>query len=444
MSLTVVRVDSDKEFGAAAPVLARDDLENRPLGEFYSATRPPPNGGRLFSPGGFEMALADGPLAYCSNVHPAHDFADLQGRLEQIAVPLANSLDRPLSVGLWLPASALGRIEGDAGVRLRDWMQERLLSTITMNAFPFGDFHARKVKENVYRPDWTEPSRRDYTNRVADLLAVLLPEGGEGSVSTLPCAYRRLSPDAKPADFFPMFLECVQHLARLYDATGKTVRLSIEPEPGCFLERTGEAASFIHQLREFAGARSAEESRRVQTHLGLCFDVCHSAVMFESPTESLRKLTELEIRVGKIQVSSALELRAPPDRAARKFLAQFVEERYLHQVTGMADGRFLFADDLSTSLALMPTDEWKACEAWRIHFHVPIHKKEIGPLQTTTWAVDESLAAAEELPYAPDLEVETYTWDVLPAISRTGSEGLVEGLAAELRHAQAIIDRLRS
>jgi hypothetical protein len=390
------------------------------------------------------MSLADRPLAYCSNVHPAENLADLQRRLEQIAVPVAKSLNRPLSVGLWLPASAMTGIDADLSVALRDWMQERGLSTFTMNAFPFGDFHARRVKENVYRPDWTEPARRDYTNRVADLLAALLPEGGEGSVSTLPCAYRRLSPNANAADFFPMFLEAIRHLARLRETTGKTVRLAIEPEPGCFLGRTEEADSFIQQLRAFAEARSPEDAECVRTHLGVCFDVCHSAVMFENPGESLRSLASSEIRIAKIQISSALELRSPKDRAARKFLAQFVEERYLHQTTGRAEGRFEFADDLTTSLALMPTEEWKACESWRVHFHVPIHKTEIGPLNTTTWAVDEALAAANELSYAPDLEVETYTWDVLPAISRTGSEGLVEGLTAELRHAQAILDRFRS
>jgi hypothetical protein len=392
------------------------------------------------------VAIPDRPLAYCGNVHPAETLADLKRQLERHALPVAEILGRPIAVGLWLPRSALEGIDADQMQEFRRWFEVSGLSTTTMNAFPFGDFHAKRVKERVYQPDWTDPRRTEYTNRTADFLANLLPEGGVGSLSTMPCAYKRLSPYAIAAEFFPQLIESARHLGRIHEQNGRTIRLAIEPEPGCFLERTSDTIRFLSELRAFADSGASggtDDARLVREHLGLCFDVCHSAVMFENPTESLHAAATAEIRIVKVQISSALELCDPKNRGARKFLSQFIEERYLHQTTAIAEGRFLFAEDLTAPHALMPSDEWKSSPVWRVHFHVPIHKTEIGPLHTTTWAVDEALTAVAALPEAPDLEVETYTWDVLPAISRTDAADTAHGLAAELNHAQAILHRLR-
>jgi len=390
------------------------------------------------------MALADRPLAYCGNVHPTESLSDLRSQLERHALPAAKEIGRPISVGLWLPRSALQGLDDHAIAEFRSWFQGNGLSTTTMNAFPFGDFHASKVKERVYQPDWTEPERADYTVLVAEFLAKLLSENGEGSISTLPLAYRRLKPNAKAEDFFPNLLDVVGRLAVVKETTGRTIRLAIEPEPGCFLERTSDVIAFLSTLRSSVEPQSAEVARQIKEHLGVCFDVCHSAVMFENPGSALRSIAEAGHRVVKIQISSALELRTPADRGARKFLSQFVEERYLHQTTGVAGDRFLFLEDLTAPHALVPPEDWRSCASWRVHFHVPIHQSEIGPLHTTTWAVDETLAAAATLAETPDLEVETYTWDVLPAISRSGVPDLAQNLAAELRHAQSILDRLRA
>ena len=390
------------------------------------------------------MAFADRPLAYCGNVHPAESLAGLQTQLERHAMPVAQITGRPIAVGLWLPRSALEGIDAEQVEAFRHWFESNGLSTSTLNAFPFGDFHAKKVKDRVYQPDWTDPRRTEYTGKAADFLAALLPEGGEGSLSTMPCAYKRLSPYAVAADFFPQLIEAAKHLGKIREQTGRIIRLAIEPEPGCFLGCTSDAIRFLSELRSFAETGGGDVGRIVNEHLGLCFDVCHSAVMFENPAESLRAAAAANVRVVKVQISSALELRDPKSRAARKFLSQFVEDRYLHQTTGFAEGRFLFADDLTAPLALMPTEEWRSCAAWRVHFHVPIHRTEIGPLNTTTWAVEETLAAVVALPETPDLEVETYTWDVLPAISRTDAADMAHGLAAEMNHAQAILNRLRA
>jgi hypothetical protein len=175
------------------------------------------------------VAFPDRPLAYCGNVHPAESLADLRGQLERHALPVAEILGRHIAVGLWLPRSSLQGINAVQVDEFRNWFESNGLSTNTLNAFPFGDFHAKRVKERVYLPDWTDPLRTEYTNKAADFLAELLPESGLGSLSTLPCAYKRLSPDAVAADFFPQLIEATRHLGRIREQRGRTIRLAIEP-----------------------------------------------------------------------------------------------------------------------------------------------------------------------------------------------------------------------
>jgi sugar phosphate isomerase/epimerase len=392
------------------------------------------------------MALDSSSIAYCTNLHPAATLGDLMTQLDAYALPLVARLGRPLAVGLWLPHSAL---QDSSAARIADfakWLDYHGLICRTMNAFPFGDFHGTRVKHAVYEPDWTTADRCDYTCRVADFLAALLPPGAEGSISTLPLGWRGFHAATPTAAFFPMIFEAIRHLVYLKERTGKTIRLALEPEPGCLLERTDDALRFFKKLWMHAtNTSSADDPLGAEDHLGVCFDVCHAAVMHEDPAAAIRKLAAVNVRIVKVQLSSALELAAPADKSARKFLAKFVEPRYLHQTTAkLPSGTMLFADDLTTVQALMPPPEWLAAPNWRVHYHVPIHATEIGPLHTTANAVAESLPALAELPYAPDLEVETYTWNVLPHEGRAGAAEIVDGLEKELRFAAELRARQRA
>jgi hypothetical protein len=394
------------------------------------------------------MALAVEPLPYCANVHAGATLREMLSNLERYATPLADRLGRPFAVGLWLPRSAVETFASAHAMDLAEWLRRRGFVCKTMNAFPFGDFHAARVKENVYLPDWSTMDRADYTCRVADLLVKLLPEHGEGSISTLPCAFKPLAPDGGAGAYFPMLMEAVRHLAWIKETTGKIIRLAIEPEPGCFLETTADAIRFFHKLWSHAAnatlPQGAEDAANVKEHVGLCFDVCHAAVMQEDPAESIERLYGSGVRIVKVQLSSAIELPDPADAEARNYLTRFVEPRYLHQTTARhPSGALLFLEDLTKSHALSPPPKWLECPNWRVHFHVPLHRETMGPLQTTSPLLPAAIEAIRDLPYAPDLEVETYTWTVMPAEGETPADfDLVDGLAAELEHAYRILRRL--
>jgi sugar phosphate isomerase/epimerase len=357
-------------------------------------------------------------LAYCSNVHPAEDVNGVISQLSRFAAPLRETLDVPrLGVGLWLAAPAAAALLEDTSSldRLRSALGEHNLEVVTFNGFPYRAFHAPVVKRDVYVPDWTDPARADYTLDLARLLALLLPDDvEEGSISTLPLGWRtnwseRSSEEARYA------LERVTAgLVKLAGETGRKVRLALEPEPGCFVETV-------------EGAIEALKGQDPQW-IGVCLDACHLAVQFEDPESSLAALREASIPVFKAQISSALHVSHPGDPKTRNKLAGFAEPRFLHQTRERTPEGVVGVDDLDDALAgrLPQKNEW------RVHFHVPVHHSGDDTTQRELATALRALLGGES-PATTHLEVETYTWSVLPPGDRPEDDlGLVRGLAQEL------------
>ncbi len=387
------------------------------------------------------MALSSLPLGYCTNVHPAQSLADLLGGLDRYTVPVMRRIGRPLAAGLWLARPVVDEVLAtpDGPARLVAEVTARGLTVHTLNAFPYGDFHATRVKENVYLPDWTSPERLAYTVRCGDLLAGLLPAGGEGSISTLPIGFKGFDRPPGYLQAAEQLTDCALAFARIAAETGRKIRLAVEPEPFCLLETTAEAVEFFHLLWGVAAARGAEE--QVREHIGVCYDVCHQAVEFEDPAACVAALDRAGVRVNKVQVSSAIELGHPAEnRDGHEALRRFVEPRYLHQVFArLPDGRRVGAVDLTDEFLNAPGPDFLAAEAWRVHFHVPVDAERLGSLGTTRSAIRPALAAVAALGYAPHVEVETYTWAVLPG---EGASDLVTGLSNEVNAVQKVLTEL--
>ena len=379
------------------------------------------------------------PLSYCTNVHPGLTTDAVIDGLSRYTAPLRQAVG-PIAAGLWLPDAVTRDLTADrsALARLRKCLAESELPVYTLNAFPFGDFHSSVVKDAVYRPDWSDPARLDYTLRCASLLAELMPDGVEGSISTVPLGYKRhdrtRSPEFEPAAIAAL-IDCAAELDDLHDETGRVIRLAIEPEPHCVLETTDETVAFFGRLLAAAG----ESEPVVRKHIGVCYDVCHQAVEFEDVVASLRRLRDAEIRINKVHLSCAIELTDPTDPTQRDALAAYVEPRYLHQTFAQqADRTVTSRPDLTAELCRSPPPELHDARRWRVHFHVPVDADRIGPLRTTRPDLSRALAAVRSLAYAPHLEVETYTWSVLP-----GEEpDLLAGLAAEMRATRRLLDQL--
>ncbi|WP_437186359.1 metabolite traffic protein EboE [Planctomicrobium sp. SH668] len=385
------------------------------------------------------MSLSTLPLSYCTNVHPGLSVDDVILGLKTHTFSARKKLGWKIGAGLWLAAPVIDEIQRDpAGIqRLRDTLAEGDLTCFTLNTFPYGNFHSARVKENVYLPDWTTAERRDYTVACAKVLTELMPVGVEGSLSTVPLGFK---PFQHPAGFsaacIDQLLAVAEAFDQIHDETGQVVRLAIEPEPYCELETTAEAVEFFRHLYSIAEDRHQLEI--AQRHLGICYDVCHQAVEYEDQSTSISQIASAGIRINKVHLTCAIHVDRPADNIeARTQLANFVEQRYLHQTFARSQtGAITHISDLTTEICSQPTGEFALAESWRVHFHVPVHQEEFGKLSTTRSDLKEAIAAVAKLEYAPHLEVETYTWGVLPEHSY---ETLADGIANELQATQDLL-----
>jgi sugar phosphate isomerase/epimerase len=378
------------------------------------------------------MSLSRLPLSYCTNVHPGRSVAEVEAGLDRYTVPVRQAFAQPLAAGLWLAEPVIRELmtHPDGVARFAEGIRRRGLTCHTLNAFPFGDFHSERVKENVYLPDWSQLARLAYTEHCATVLAALLPDGVEGSISTVPLGFKGFEHAADFTDrAIDQVIECARRLDALHHRTGKLIRLAIEPEPLCVLETTEEAIGFFQRLWLKAAGQVAIDA--VRTHIGLCYDVCHQAVEFEDVAASIAALDKSGVRINKVHISCAIQLDDPASNAeGREALRRYIEPRYLHQtIARTSTGQIVRAVDLNEQLVTAPDSLFQAAPSWRIHFHVPVNADHLGPLATTRPALLEALPAVARLDYAPHLEVETYTWEVLPG---AGPADLVKGLTREL------------
>lgn len=379
-------------------------------------------------------------LSYCTNVHPAEDLDGVLAQLDRYAGPVREAAGlTTLGVGLWLPAALAHRLAGSASdrARLRDALAARGLTVHTLNAFPFGGFHADVVKHAVYRPTWAEPERAAYTLACARVLADLLPEGVDGSISTLPLAWREPWGPEQDAAATRALVAVSDGLRDLAARTGRTVRLAVEPEPGCVLDTVDDVVDWL-AARTPAPGEPVRPGRIDPEHVGVCLDTCHLAVSFADPVAAVRRIRQAGLRVVKVQASAALHVEDPADPASRAAVARFAEQRYLHQVREAGDGVVHPADDLPDALRDLPS-----AGPWRVHVHVPLHHRPAAPLSATTDVLRDAVTAVLRGPHgdAAHLDVETYTWAVLPdELAARAADDLVAGIAAELRWAVEHLD----
>ncbi|MEV5756663.1 metabolite traffic protein EboE [Streptomyces tendae] len=373
-------------------------------------------------------------LAYCTNVHPAETLDGVLAQLRDHCEPVRKRLGRDrLGIGLWLARDAAHALVTDpAALRgLRTELDRRGLEVVTLNGFPYEGFGAEEVKYRVYKPDWADPERLEHTTSLARLLAGLLPDDvTDGTISTLPLAWRTAYDETRADKARTALVTLAERLDALQDLTGRSIRIGLEPEPGCVVETTHDALAPLTAI--------------AHDRIGVCVDTCHLATSFEDPHAALDALTAARVPVVKSQLSAALHADHPADPAVREALAAFAEPRFLHQTrTTTPSGGLHGTDDLDEALA--DGSPLPDTAPWRAHFHVPLHAAPAAPLTSTLPVLKTALTrlVGGPHPLTRHLEVETYTWQALPPELRPRARAqLTDGIAAELTLARDLLTDL--
>ncbi|MBT7065934.1 MAG: metabolite traffic protein EboE [Verrucomicrobia bacterium] len=377
-------------------------------------------------------------LTYCMNVHPGESWDDVLEAIRIHVVPLRERTapGRAFGLGLRLSHAAVEAATPEAVAELKGLLDAHDLYVFTINAFPFGTFHGERVKEHVYQPDWRSVERRDYTLRVADIAAQLAGAGETVSISTVPGSYGAwIETEDDVRLMVEHLMDVVAHLVTIEAGGGCRITLGLEPEPDCYLQTTPDVLAFFAgpietighpYLDQLLGDSTLNTHNLIARHLGICFDTCHLALQFESLEESLHALADAGILISKVQISSALHMCHTAD--ARQALQAFLDPVYLHQVKirSSAHAALKSYPDLDVALKATAPD---ADEAWRIHFQVPLYFKSYGALGSTAGELSPSFFKALKAVNATHLEIETYTFDVLPPDLR--ALGIDQSLALE-------------
>ncbi|MEH2268726.1 MAG: metabolite traffic protein EboE [Nostoc sp.] len=374
-------------------------------------------------------------LTYCSNIHPGESWLEVFTNLEKYIPELKSRLSptEPFGIGLRLAdVAAKQLLESNNLAQFQAWLTQQDLYVFTLNGFPYGGFHRQVVKDQVYAPDWSTQERANYTLNLAKILATLLPEGLDGGISTLPLSYKPWWKKDYTTSETILKKSClniasvVVEMIRIYEETGKILHIDLEPEPDGLVENTSEVIDFYQNWLLPIGSNYLSESLNIEQHLAenellehvrVCYDTCHFSVEYEEPQSVFARLQSAGIKIGKIQISAAIKVKIPAEVEKRSLIVErlrpFAESTYLHQVIERrSDGTLHHYPDLITAL---PHLEQSLAEEWRTHFHVPIFIHDYQILQSTQDDIATVLHLLQTNNACSHLEIETYTWDVLPS-----------------------------
>lgn len=366
-------------------------------------------------------------LSYCTNIHPGSNwestFTSLKENVPRIKAKV--STDTRFGLGLRLSNKASEELNtGDNFAIFKTWLSQHDLYVFTMNGFPYGNFHDERVKDDVHTPDWTTQKRLKYTQRLFVQLSELLPDGMSGGISTSPISYKywhKSEAEKQKAfeDGAKHLSEIILQLIAIEENTGKYLHLDIEPEPDGLIENSDEIVAFFDSYLIPVATKVLKKKLNIEDgaeeiikkYITVCYDICHFSLAYEEPEDTFKKFADADILIGKIQVSAALKIlyNAADADEIWSTLARFDEPTYLHQVTEKVGDTVKTYNDLPVVLK-----DKKEFTELRAHFHVPIFLEKFGKLFSTQDHILKVVEYLKQDPVSDHLEIETYTWDVLP------------------------------
>lgn len=369
-------------------------------------------------------------LTYCSNIYSSDTWNDIFVNLKKNIPKISSklSINKPFGIGLRLSNKAATQLlENNNIVVFQEWLNENNYYVSTINGFVYGNFYNTNIKDKVYKPDWTTLERANYNNLLIEILSKLCPIGKEIGFSTAPLGYKfSLNKEKETSDnnlVINYLLILLKKLIYIEKLENKTIHIDFEPEADCLLENIHDVINFFEKsllinlaskLTEDLNITLPEAKNYILKHLRICYDICHQSVQFEDHLKNFEILNKRNIKIGKIQLSSALEINVKKHTLnnLKIDLDKFKDEIYLHQVViKNFDGSFTKYRDLPEALENFSDNKESF---WRIHYHLPIFAENYNNLFTTRKELQTIINFLKTSPITSCLEIETYTWEILP------------------------------
>nr|YP_010478809.1 hypothetical protein N4K71_pgp085 [Neustupella aerophytica]UVI61114.1 hypothetical protein [Neustupella aerophytica] len=380
-------------------------------------------------------------LTHCSNIYPGNSWEEIFNNLK-VNIPLIKaklSPTQPFGIGLRLSYKAAFELSIPKNINIfKNWLYQNNCYVTTINGFVYGEFSNTSIKETVYDPDWSTKERYDFNYILILISSMLCLPGKEIGFSTSPLGYKfgLNKPDTILKEGSEYLLSLLELLIEIYKTEGKLIHIDFEPEADCILESIDDIVKFFNQISLKIRCRQkmllSKAKKLLCRHVRICYDICHQAVQFEDHIKNFDVLNKTKIKIGKIQISSALDIKFcqfEPNFVVNE-LEKFNDNIYLHQaVERKPDGtlsRFRdlpevihYIQNMSNSKQDWLTWNLEGFRNVRLHFHVPIYIQNIisqkyAIFSTTYKDIIAVIEYIKHFPITSCLEIETYTWEVLP------------------------------
>ncbi|HFL8819312.1 MAG TPA: metabolite traffic protein EboE [Candidatus Azoamicus sp. OHIO2] len=372
------------------------------------------------------MIIQNKSLTYCSNIFKEQDITKLLKILTDYVFFIRKHFKcKYIGLGLCVSNTLINNVLNIHNLSyLRTWLIKYNLYISSINGFVYKSFHTKKIKEHIHYPDWTSSKRVDYTKKIIYFLSAALTKMTDVSISTSPLSFKTWirRKNAKYIFFKSSvnILYVLQLLINMYKNKKHYIHLDIEPEPYCLLESVNDFLYFfikwlipnsklyLHLLDK------KNKASYLRKYINLCYDICHFSVNYYNHIDIIKSIVLNKIKVGKIQVSSALEATITNDnyKIIMKELLFLNKSKFLHQNTLVTENKIFINKHIDLNYEVLKgfCNDTKL----RIHCHMPLHlTKYRSYLDTTTNESKDVFLTLLKCIKIKHIEIETYTYDIL-------------------------------
>ncbi len=375
-------------------------------------------------------------LTYCTNIHKEKNWKKIFKNLNTYPNLIRKKIKKNEKFSIGLCLSHLNTLElKNILITFKQWLKNNHFYIQTINGFCYQTFHKKNIKHSIYYPNWNNIKRYNFTKLLIKTLNYLLTEK-YGTISTIPIFYKK-TVKTKKVKYYSLqksIINLMKIIVYLHNFKKKTnLYICLEPEPDCLLENTNDIIFFYTQHLWKHGTEYLHKNFKIKKknalllikyYIQICYDVCHFALLEESPHKTFITLNKKSIKIGKIQASLCININEPRSFYLKKKFLENIKEitkktQFLHQtelknlITKKKTKIKDLEDILKKNEDITKKNKYDTkIQQYKIHYHVPLYKKTYQKFKITNLPLLQTIKNIH-LTTTKVVEIETYTWSCI-------------------------------